>query len=160
MSVIRKLPDHVINQIKAGEVVERPSSVVKELLENALDAQASEVEIELIDGGRQLIRVVDNGTGMSPDDAMMALERHATSKLTSAIDLDDLATFGFRGKHCRALPLFLTSLSKHDLSRRRLQPKSRCKMASEVNHALVLCLSARKLWCGISLLPFRRAVNF
>ena len=101
MSVIRKLPDHVINQIKAGEVVERPSSVVKELLENALDAQASEVEIELIDGGRQLIRVVDNGTGMSPDDAMMALERHATSKLTSAIDLDDLATFGFRGE---ALP--------------------------------------------------------
>jgi DNA mismatch repair protein MutL len=101
MSVIRKLPDHVINQIKAGEVVERPSSVVKELLENALDAQASEVEIELIDGGRHLIRVVDNGTGMSPDDAMMALERHATSKLTSAIDLDDLATFGFRGE---ALP--------------------------------------------------------
>ena len=101
MSVIRKLPDHVINQIKAGEVVERPSSVVKELLENALDAQASEVEIELIDCGRQLIRVVDNGTGMSPDDAMMALERHATSKLTSAIDLDDLATFGFRGE---ALP--------------------------------------------------------
>jgi DNA mismatch repair protein MutL len=101
MSVIRKLPDQVINQIKAGEVVERPSSVVKELLENALDAQASEVEIELIDGGRQLIRIVDNGTGMSSDDAIMALERHATSKLSSAEDLDQLATFGFRGE---ALP--------------------------------------------------------
>lgn len=101
MSVIRKLPEHVINQIKAGEVVERPSSVVKELLENALDAQASEVEIELIDGGKQLIRIVDNGTGMSSDDALMALERHATSKLSSAKDLDHLATFGFRGE---ALP--------------------------------------------------------
>lgn len=101
MSMIRKLPEQVINQIKAGEVVERPASVVKELLENAIDAQAQDVDIELIDGGRQLIRIVDNGTGMSRDDALMALERHATSKLTTAEDLEQLATFGFRGE---ALP--------------------------------------------------------
>lgn len=101
MSLVRKLPEHVINQIKAGEVVERPASVVKELLENAIDAQAQEVEIELLDGGRQLIRILDNGTGMSRDDAQMALERHATSKLTSVDDLNHLATFGFRGE---ALP--------------------------------------------------------
>ncbi|MEN9528631.1 MAG: hypothetical protein RI932_504 [Pseudomonadota bacterium] len=101
MSLVRKLPEHVINQIKAGEVVERPASVVKELLENALDAQAQEIEIELLDGGRQLIRIVDNGTGMSADDAELALERHATSKLSSVDDLNNLSTFGFRGE---ALP--------------------------------------------------------
>ena len=101
MSVVRKLPDHVINQIKAGEVVERPSSVVKELLENSIDAGAEEVEIELLDGGRQLIRIVDNGSGMSLEDALMALERHATSKLASVDDLNHISTFGFRGE---ALP--------------------------------------------------------
>jgi len=101
MSVIHKLPEHVINQIKAGEVVERPVSVVKELLENSLDAHATEIEIELIDGGRQLIRIIDNGCGMSSSDALMALERHATSKLVRADDLLSLSTFGFRGE---ALP--------------------------------------------------------
>jgi len=115
MSVVRKLPEHVINQIKAGEVVERPASVVKELLENALDAQAQEIEIELLDGGRQLVRIVDNGTGMSPDDAELALERHATSKLAHVDDLNNLSTFGFRGE---ALPS-IAAVSDFTLRTRR-----------------------------------------
>ncbi|MEN9810863.1 MAG: hypothetical protein RLZZ488_2430 [Pseudomonadota bacterium] len=115
MRVVHKLPEHVINQIKAGEVVERPVSVVKELLENALDAQAQEVEIELIDGGRQLIRISDDGCGMSPEDAVMALERHATSKISRADDLLDLSTFGFRGE---ALPS-IAAVSEFCLRSRR-----------------------------------------
>lgn len=115
MAPVIKLPEHVINQIKAGEVVERPSSVVKELLENSIDAQAQEVEIELIDGGRQLIRILDNGTGMSREDAQMSLERHATSKLTSVDDLYQLSTFGFRGE---ALPS-IAAVSDFTLRTRR-----------------------------------------
>ncbi|NBO37921.1 DNA mismatch repair endonuclease MutL [bacterium] len=115
MSVVRKLPEHVINQIKAGEVVERPSSVVKELLENAIDAQAQEIEIELLDGGRQLVRIVDNGSGMSPEDALLALERHATSKILSFEDLHQLSTFGFRGE---ALPS-IAAVSDFTLRTRR-----------------------------------------
>lgn len=115
MRVVHKLPEQVINQIKAGEVVERPVSVVKELLENALDAQAQEVEIELIDGGRQLIRISDDGCGMSPEDAAMALERHATSKISRADDLLDLSTFGFRGE---ALPS-IAAVSEFCLRSRR-----------------------------------------
>lgn len=98
---IQKLPDHVANQIAAGEVVERPAAVVKELLENALDAGARRIEVAFRQGGKGLIRVTDNGHGMSPADARLALERHATSKLRSARDLKDLHTLGFRGE---ALP--------------------------------------------------------
>lgn len=99
--VIRYLPDSVANQIAAGEVIQRPASVIKELVENAVDAGASEVTIILKDAGRTLIQVVDNGCGMSPTDARMAFERHATSKISSAEDLLRLRTMGFRGE---ALP--------------------------------------------------------
>ena len=101
MSKIKVLPDSLANKIAAGEVVERPSSVVKELLENALDAGARSINIEVEDGGKRLIRVLDDGEGMTRDDAIIAFERHATSKLRSADDLEAINTLGFRGE---ALP--------------------------------------------------------
>lgn len=99
--IIRQLPDSVANQIAAGEVIQRPASVIKELVENSVDAGATDIRIILRDAGRTLVQVVDNGSGMSPADARMAFERHATSKISSADDLTTLTTMGFRGE---ALP--------------------------------------------------------
>ena len=101
MATVRILSDRVANQIAAGEVIERPAAVVKELVENALDAGATRIEVEFRHGGRSLMRIEDNGHGMSRDNALLALERHATSKISEAADLDRLGTFGFRGE---ALP--------------------------------------------------------
>jgi len=101
MSRIRILPEHVANRIAAGEVVERPASVVKELVENSIDAGARSIRVETECGGKRLIRVIDDGGGMSHDDALLAFERHATSKLRTADDLLSIATLGFRGE---ALP--------------------------------------------------------
>src|SRR6202040_2835566 len=103
MGRIRVLSDQVANQIAAGEVVDRPASVVKELLENALDAGATRISVEIEAGGRRLIRLADDGCGMSRDDALLAFERHATSKIRSSDDLLSIATLGFRGE---ALPSF------------------------------------------------------
>ncbi|WP_433965773.1 DNA mismatch repair endonuclease MutL [Tunturiibacter gelidiferens] len=124
MGRIHILSDLVANQIAAGEVVERPASVVKELLENSLDAQATRIRIEVEAGGRKLIRITDNGHGMVRDDALLAFERHATSKLRSADDLLSIATLGFRGE---ALPS-IASVS-------RLQLETR--VAEEVSGTLV-----------------------
>lgn len=114
MKRVQLLPDHVANQIAAGEVVERPASVVKELVENAIDAGSKRITVEIDAGGRSLIRVTDDGIGMNRDDALMCLERHATSKIREATDLVDIHTMGFRGE---ALPS-IASVSRFTLTTR------------------------------------------
>ena len=96
--IIKLLPDSVANQIAAGEVIQRPASVIKELVENSIDAGATEISIVLKDAGRTLIQVIDNGKGMSATDARLSFERHSTSKIRNAEDLFSLNTMGFRGE--------------------------------------------------------------
>ena len=98
MDIIQLLPDTVANQIAAGEVIQRPASVIKELVENAVDAEATEIDVFVVDAGRTSIQVIDNGKGMSETDARLAFERHATSKIRNASDLFALHTMGFRGE--------------------------------------------------------------
>src|ERR687891_764869 len=114
MPRIRLLPDTVASQVAAGEVVERPASVVKELVENSIDAGARKIEIMIRRGGISLVRVIDDGCGMDRDDALLSLERHATSKIRSAADLQAVATLGFRGE---ALPS-IASVSRFRLTTR------------------------------------------
>ena len=96
--IIKILPDHIANQIAAGEVIQRPASVVKELVENAVDAGSTKIQVIIKDAGKTLIQVIDNGNGMNPADAVLCFERHATSKISSADDLFSLSTKGFRGE--------------------------------------------------------------
>lgn len=125
MGIINLLPENLINQIAAGEVVERPASVVKELIENSIDAGATEMIVDIEDGGRKLIRVTDNGCGMSREDALISLQRHATSKISTVTDLFNISTLGFRGE---ALPsiasvsrLKLTTVPKGSISGTSIQ---------------------------------------
>jgi DNA mismatch repair protein MutL len=118
--MVRRLPDAVVNKIAAGEVVERPASVVKELLENSLDAGAARIEIAVRGAGRQLIAVTDDGRGMPPEDCLLALERHATSKLRTETDLDAIGTLGFRGE---ALPAIFAVSRLSLLSRPAAAPR-------------------------------------
>ncbi|MEO0448499.1 MAG: DNA mismatch repair endonuclease MutL, partial [Verrucomicrobiota bacterium] len=114
MGKIRLLSDALASQVAAGEVVERPASVVKELMENSIDAEARKIEVRVQRGGMSLIRVTDDGSGMNRDDALMCLERHATSKIRTAEDLDGISTLGFRGE---AIPS-IASVSKFRLTTR------------------------------------------
>ena len=108
------LPEIITNKIAAGEVVERPASVIKELIENSLDAGATTIAVEIATGGRRLIRITDNGHGMSREDALLSLERHATSKIKTDSDLEGILTLGFRGE---ALPS-IASVSRFRLATR------------------------------------------
>jgi DNA mismatch repair protein MutL len=96
--LIRLLPDSVANQIAAGEVIQRPASAIKELLENCVDAGATQIKVYVKDAGKTLLQIIDNGTGMSETDARMCFERHATSKIREANDLFSIRTLGFRGE--------------------------------------------------------------
>jgi len=123
---IARLEEGIANRIAAGEVVERPASVVKELVENAIDAKASHIEVSVAQGGTELIRVMDDGEGMDPEDALLCLERHATSKLSAANDLDSIQTLGFRGE---AIPA-MASVS-------RLALRTRCEGQEAATEVLV-----------------------
>jgi DNA mismatch repair protein MutL len=138
MNRIRLLPEHVANQIAAGEVVERPASVVKELVENSLDAGATRLTVEIQAGGRSLIRVTDDGCGMSRDDALLCLERHATSKITRAEDLSAVATLGFRGE---ALPS-IASVSRFTLVTRERDAEGPEGTEVTINGGKILAVKA------------------
>ena len=118
MGRIHVLSENVANQIAAGEVVERPASVVKELLENSLDAGATRIRIQVEAGGKKLIQITDNGCGMVRDDALLAFERHATSKIKNAEDLLSVATLGFAARRCLRSPRFPACGSKPALPKR------------------------------------------
>ena len=120
MGKLKVLPAQLANMIAAGEVVQRPSSVVKELMENAVDAGATQVSVIIEDSGRTLIQVIDNGVGMSPADAVLCFERHATSKIAEPEDLSDIMTYGFRGEALASI----AAVSEVVLKTRRAQDET------------------------------------
>ena len=128
--VIKLLPDSVANQIAAGEVIQRPSSVIKELVENAIDAQATHVQIILKDSGRTLIQIIDDGVGMSETDARLAFERHSTSKIRSAEDLFSLHTMGFRGEALASI----AAISQVELRTRREDSQLGTRLVINASH--------------------------
>lgn len=156
--IIRLLPDSVANQIAAGEVIQRPASVIKELVENSVDAGATDIRIYVKDAGRTLIQVVDNGKGMSETDARMAFERHATSKISSAADLFTLRTMGFRGE---ALPSICaisqvelkTSVTPGEMGTRIVINASRVEIQEPCVCDRGTCISVRNLFFNV---PARR----
>lgn len=134
MSIIKILPENLVNQIAAGEVIERPASVVKELVENSLDAGATSILVEIKDSGKTLIKVSDNGKGMSKDDLQLAIQRHATSKISGEADLWKIQTLGFRGEALASI----SSVSKMTLKSKQEQEVSGAKL--EINGGEILTL--------------------
>ena len=127
--IIKLLPDSVANQIAAGEVIQRPASVIKELVENAVDAGATSIQIVLKEAGRTLIQVIDNGSGMSDTDARLAFERHSTSKIRQAADLFNLHTMGFRGEALASI----AAIAQVELRT--------CKKGEQIGTKLEICAS-------------------
>ena len=127
---IRILPSNIANMIAAGEVVQRPASVVKELVENAVDAGADQVTVVIQDAGRTLIQVIDNGCGMSPDQAVLCFERHATSKLQTAEDLHNILTFGFRGEALASIAAVAEVTLKTRRGGRGRMPGGLCRLSA------------------------------
>ena len=127
LDVIKLLPDSVANQIAAGEVIQRPASAVKELLENSLDAGATQIDLVVKDAGKALIMVVDNGCGMSETDARMCFERHATSKISKAEDLFSIRTMGFRGEALASI----AAIAQVELKTRRKEDEVGVKIVNE-----------------------------
>ena len=131
--IIHVLPDSVANQIAAGEVVQRPSSIVKEMMENAIDAEAKSVKVLVTDGGKTLVQVVDDGKGMSETDARLSFERHATSKIHAAADLFSLTTMGFRGEALASI----AAVAQVELKTRR--PEDELGTMLQVNGSKIEC---------------------
>ena len=155
---LKILPGNIANMIAAGEVVQRPASVVKELMENSVDAGASQVTVIIGDSGRTLIQVIDNGSGMTPDDAVLCFERHATSKITTAEDLQQIMTFGFRGEALASI----AAVAEVTLKTRTAESETGCKVemaasrhesTSEVSTPVGTNISVRNLFYNI---PARR----
>ena len=128
MAKIKKLPEHEAQKIAAGEVVERPANVVKELVENSIDADAKKIFVYLEDGGKKLIRVTDNGYGMSLKDAQLCFAQHATSKIKTVEDLESIATFGFRGEALASI----AAVSKVTLITKELQSENHSGIKTEL----------------------------
>ena len=157
MSKIRLLPDHVANQIAAGEVVERPASVAKELVENAIDAGATRIAIDVEAGGRRLLKVSDDGDGMVRDDAVMAFERHATSKIAKSEDLSSISTLGFRGEALASIAsvarVELTTNTEDGLATRVVIEGGKMRDVKDAAHPRGTTLTVRDLFFNI---PARR----
>lgn len=156
--LIQLMPDHLANQIAAGEVIQRPASVVKELLENSLDAGATEIKLYVKDAGKELIQVVDNGTGMSPIDARMSFERHATSKIRKIEDLFQIRTMGFRGEALASIAAVAqvelkTKKGKDELGTGLLLEASEVKSQEPIACATGTSFAVRNLFYNI---PARR----
>src|SRR5947209_19024754 len=142
---IQLLPDNIANQIAAGEVIQRPASAVKELLENAVDAGATEIRLFINDAGKSLIQVTDNGMGMSETDARMAFERHATSKIRNIEDLFHIRTMGFRGEALASI----AAVSQVELRTRK--PEDETGIFIEVENSLVTRQEPAALPAGTSI---------
>ena len=156
--IIHLLPDSVANQIAAGEVVQRPSSIVKEMVENSIDSGADYIQVHIMDGGRSCVQVIDNGCGMSETDARMAFERHATSKISDARDIYSLTTMGFRGEALASI----AAVAQVEMKTRRPEDETgtllRIDGAKMIEHTPVACpvgtnISVRNLFFNI---PVRR----
>src|SRR5690606_805306 len=139
MDIIQLLPDHVANQIAAGEVVQRPASVVKELLENSVDAEANKISLVVKDAGKTLIQVNDNGKGMSMTDARLCFERHATSKIKTADDLFHLNTKGFRGEALASI----AAISQVELKSKQAENETGTLINIEASEVL-----SQEAWAG------------